>query len=156
MEAVKYKDRVYVPLIWVFSIVVPLLVGTLMNPRLGISVDWGFNPYILPRLNAIINSLVSVLLVMGLVFIKQKKRVFHQRSMMSAFVLSAIFLVSYVMYHLAVGHTEFCSDSMGLKVFYYLILITHISLSVVIIPLASFSIFRALNERFDKHQKLAR
>lgn len=156
MESGKYKDKVYVPLIWVFSVVVPLVVGFLMNPRLGISIDWGFNPYILPKLNAGINSLVSIFLVMGIVFIKQKNRIWHQRSMVTAFTLSALFLVSYVMYHLAVGHTPYCADGLVPTPLYYVILISHVLLSVVIIPLASFSIFRALNERYDKHRKLAR
>lgn len=154
--AAKYNDRIYVPIIWVLSVVVPLVVGVLLNPRLELNIDWGFNPYILPRLNAGINSIVSILLLIGFLFIRNKKIDWHRRAMLTAFGFSAVFLVSYVMYHLAVGHTPYCEGGLVSKGFYYTVLISHILLSVTIIPLASFSIYRGLNERFDKHRRLAR
>ncbi|MEL6674421.1 MAG: DUF420 domain-containing protein [Bacteroidota bacterium] len=156
MEQVKYNEKVYVPLIWGFSIVVPVVVGLLLNPRLDISIDWGFDPMILPAINASINSIVTVLLLLGFYFISRKQIVWHRRMMVGAFAMSAIFLVTYVMYHLSVGHRVYCDEGLVPKGVYYFTLISHILLSVTIIPLASFSIFRALNERFDRHRKLAR
>lgn len=156
MATVKNNERILVPVIWAVSIVVPLVVGVLLNPRLNLNIDWGFNPYLLPKLNAFINSCVSILLVLGFVFIKQKKIAWHRISMLTAFGFSAAFLVSYVMYHLAVGHTEYCEAGLVSSSVYYLVLISHIFLSATIIPLASFSIFRALSDRIDKHRKLAR
>ncbi|MEO0471243.1 MAG: DUF420 domain-containing protein [Bacteroidota bacterium] len=143
-------------LIWFFSIAVPIIVGILVNPRLHIKIDPGFDPFILPKLNATINSLVSICLVIGLVMIKRGQKEIHRRFMVSAFVLSAIFLVSYVLYHLSAGSQPYCADNLAPKWLYFVILFTHIPLSVFIIPLASFSIFRALSEQYDRHKKLAR
>jgi len=152
----RLNDRVYIPLIWAFSIIVPIVVGVLLTPGLLPPLQLGFSPYLLPKLNAIINSAVSIFLVMGIVFIKQKKITAHRSMMVSAFVFSAVFLVSYVLYHLSVGHTAYCEAGLVSNTLYYIVLISHVVLSVTIIPLASFSIYRAVNGRFEKHKKLAR
>ena len=154
--SVKYNPKVYVPLIWTLSIAVPLIVGVLLNPRLGIKLDFGFDASILSDIIAIINSAVSVLLIAGFYFIKQRNIKAHKTAMLTAFALSALFLVFYIMYHLAVGHRVYCEDGLVPKALYYFTLISHIGLSVFIIPLASFSIFRALSETYDRHRKLAR
>lgn len=149
------------PWIWAVSIVVPIVVGVLLNPRME-EVLPTFDASVvdaarkLPYVNATINSLVSICLVLGVVFIKQKKRKQHQAMMISAFALSAIFLVTYVTYHIVVGHVPYCEGNLVPSVVYYTVLITHIVLSVSIIPLASFSIYRALNGTFERHKKLAR
>lgn len=150
------NDRLYVPVIWVFSIIVPVLVGILLTPGLVPPLKLGFDPYVLPKLNAAINSLVSICLIVGIIMIKRRQIQFHRAMMLSAFGLSAIFLISYVLYHLSVGHTPYCADGLVPNGVYYFTLITHILLSVTIIPLASFSIYRALSERFDRHKKIAR
>lgn len=159
-EAGKLNAKKIVPWIWVASIAVPLVVGVLLNPKMEglIPFSEGFveGARNLPYVNATINSLVSILLVVGFLFIKQKKRGQHQIAMISAFTLSAIFLLTYVTYHLAVGHVGHCEANLAPKWLYLTILISHIGLSVSIIPLASFSIFRALNETYDRHRKLAR
>lgn len=152
----KYNPKLYVPLIWTLSIAVPVVVGILVNPRLNIHLDFGFEARILSDIIAIINSLVSVLLVAGLVFIKQRNIKAHRISMLTAFGLSALFLVVYIMYHLSVGHRVYCEDGLVPKALYYFTLISHIGLSVFIIPLASFSIFRGLSEQYDKHRKIAK
>ncbi|MEL6193975.1 MAG: DUF420 domain-containing protein [Bacteroidota bacterium] len=156
MAEERLNSKVYVPVIWVASVAVPIVVGILMTPGLLPPLKLGFDPYILPKLNAIINSMVSVLLVAGVVLIKQKRKEAHKAVMLSAFGLSALFLVSYVLYHLSVGHTVYCEDGIVPKPVYLVILLSHILLSVTIIPLASFTIYRGLNEKFDKHMKLAR
>jgi len=156
----RLNSKKWVPAIWVASIAVPVVVGVLLNPN--ISALFAFAPETvawarkLPYVNATLNSLVSICLILGLTFIKQGNRKVHQAFMMSAFVLSAIFLVVYVTYHIVVGHVPYCEANLAPKWLYYTILITHIGLSVTIIPLASFSIFRALNETYDRHKKLAR
>ncbi|MEM7654648.1 MAG: DUF420 domain-containing protein [Bacteroidota bacterium] len=154
-ETFQKKEPLYTRLIWVVSIVVPVLVAILLNPRLEVRLDLGFSPYILPAINAGINSVVSVLLVLGLVFIKRKQIRYHRLSMLGAFGLSAIFLVLYVLYHLSVGHTPYCGEG-GVKTLYFILLFSHIGLSSIIVPLACFSIFRALSERYDKHRKIAK
>lgn len=155
-SSLKYNPKLYIPLIWTFSIAVPLLVGILLNPRLGIHLDLGFDASVLSDLIAIINSTVAVLLMAGFYFIKQRNIKLHRASMLAAFGLSALFLVIYILYHLTVGHRVYCEAGMVPKAVYYFTLISHIGLSVFIIPLASFSIFRALSENYDKHRKLAR
>ncbi|MEL7531302.1 MAG: DUF420 domain-containing protein [Bacteroidota bacterium] len=76
--------------------------------------------------------------------------------MLSAFSLSAFFLISYVLYHLAVGHVKYCDDGLVPATLYYVILISHIGLSAAIVPLATFSVYRGLSERYDKHRKIAK
>ena len=152
---VKYNDKVFLPLIWVVSIVVPILVGILMTPGLIPKLGLSFQS-VLPKINAGINSTVSVLLVLGIVFIKQGKKELHKRMMLSAFTLSALFLVVYVLYDLSAGQRPFCEESWVSAPVYYTILVSLVFLSVTIIPLASFSIYRALNENFTKHKRMAR
>lgn len=154
--SVKYNPKLYVPLIWTLSIAVPLIVGTLVNPSLNIQLDLGFDASILSDIIASINSLVSILLIAGLYFIKQRNIKMHRASMLTAFGLSALFLVVYILYHLSVGHRVYCEDGLVPKALYYFTLISHIGLSVFIIPLASFSIFRALSETYDRHRKIAK
>ena len=144
-------------IIWTASIVVPLLVAILLNPRgPKISLGADFDTYIFPKINAAINSMVSILLVIGLVFIKQKKVKAHRNTMIAAFTLSALFLVSYVLYHVSTPHTGWCEASPIGKGPYLIILASHIILSVFIVPLASFSIFFGINELYQKHKRLVR
>ncbi len=157
----KFTGKNYVRWIWAASILVPIVVGVLLNPRVedmmpefSESVVNGARK--LPYVNATFNSLVSICLVLGVVFISRKDRRKHQIMMLSAFTLSAFFLVTYVSYHVVVGHVPYCEGNLVPKGIYYSVLISHIFLSVSIIPLASFSIYRALNETFDRHKKLAR
>ncbi len=152
----KFDDKRYVPLIWTVSIAVPLLVAIMMTPDLLPKISLGFDPFILSALNAGINSIVSVLLVLGFVFIKQRKIKQHRMMMLSAFSLSAFFLISYVLYHLAVGHVKYCDDGLIPAAAYYTILISHIVLSAAIVPLATFSVYRGLSERYDRHRKIAK
>lgn len=157
----KLNSKKYIPWIWVVSIVIPVAVGILLNPRME-EILPEFNPDLvsmarnLPYVNATINSLVSICLILGLAFIKQGKRRQHQVMMIGAFALSALFLITYVTYHIVVGHVPYCENNLVPSTVYYIVLPTHIFLSVFIVPLASFSIFRALNETFDRHRRLAR
>ncbi len=159
-EEGKLNSKKIVPWIWVASIAVPLVVGVLLNPRMEglLPFPESFVEFArdLPFVNATINSLVSMLLIVGIILIQNGRRKQHQIVMVSSFALSAIFLITYVTYHLAVGHVGHCEANLAPKWLYFTILITHIGLSVTIIPLASFSIFRALNETYDRHKKLAR
>jgi putative membrane protein len=143
------------PWIWVVSIAVPLVVALLLNPAIE-KIDLGFNTYIFPRINASINSVVSILLLVGLVLIKQKNITRHKQVMITAFGLSALFLVSYVLYHVSTPRTDFCDLSPVGQTFYRIILFSHIILSVFIIPLASFAIFHGLRVDYEKHKRLVK
>lgn len=152
----KFNDKRYVPIIWTLSIAIPLVIAILMTPDLLPKIELGFDPFILSGLNAAINSIVSVLLILGFVFIKQRKIKQHRAMMLSAYILSSVFLVSYILYHLSVGHVPYCEAGLVPATVYYVILITHIVLSATIVPLSTFSIYRALSERYDKHRKIAK
>lgn len=115
----------------------------------------------LPAVNASLNGLSAVFLTLGFIFIRQKKIAAHRFCMISAFCVSAIFLVCYLTYHtyLAVvlhkGPTRFL-DPLWFRPIYLAILGTHTILAMVIVPLILITITRALRERFDKHKKIAR
>jgi len=109
----------------------------------------------LPTLNASINAAVSLLLILGVFFIKQGNRRAHQFAMTSAIVLSALFLISYVLYHTTHESTSYGGEGL-IRYVYFFILLTHIVLAIVIVPLVLISFSRALSERFDQHKKIAR
>jgi putative membrane protein len=144
------------PWIWVVSFIVPIVVSTIENPKFTYTIDLGFNPYILPAINAGINSIVSLLLLVGLILIKQRKIELHRKVMVAAFIFSALFLVSYILFHIASPQTLYCDDSPVSKPTYFFILFSHIILSVSIVPLASFSIFYALRIDYEKHKRLVK
>ena len=154
MSTLKSNDRLYVPLIGTLSVLVPLVVAFLIfgyKPNADIFGDVSF----LPTLNAIINSTVSVLLVVGLILIKRKQIKLHRFVMLAAFVLSTLFLVSYIIYHYGAESVPYQGEGAA-KVIYLIILGTHILLSMIVLPLAFFSIYRGLTSQLVKHKKITR
>ncbi|MEN3041007.1 MAG: DUF420 domain-containing protein [Bacteroidia bacterium] len=139
-------------LIWVVSIAIPLVVVILLSlPRVDIGIDTSF----IPRLNALINTSVSILLIVGYFLIRRKQVALHRKVMLVALGLSILFLVSYVLYHLT--HEEVRFGGTGwIKTVYLFILISHIGLSVFVVPLALFTIYPALLSRYHDHRRLAR
>lgn len=114
-----------------------------------------FNPKILPKFHALINFTVSILLIASFYFIKNKKVNAHRVCNVSALVLSALFLVSYVTYHTFSESTKFGGEG-AIKYVYYFILITHIILAAIILPIILFTFMRAFMGQFDKHRKIAK
>ncbi|MBL7684202.1 MAG: DUF420 domain-containing protein [Flavipsychrobacter sp.] len=123
--------------------------------RVKLEADLGFDIHIFALINAIINSTVSILLVAGLMAVKQKNYVRHKNIMMSAIVLSVLFLVSYIAHHLLSGDTKFGGEG-TIRLVYFIILITHIFLAAVILPFILFTAYRSLTGEYEKHKKLAR
>ena len=109
----------------------------------------------LPSLNAILNSLSAILLITGYIFIRRGKIRFHRICMISAFITSILFLISYLVYHFHVGSVPFKGQG-GIRLVYFTILITHTILATVVVPLALVTLFRAFKERFDGHRRIAR
>lgn len=156
-----------VPII-IVSIAIPLAVAfIIMIPQA--KVDLGFNTKALPLFHALLNSTTAILLLASLYFIKNKWIRAHKTANLTAVVLSAIFLISYVIYHSAnpsvkygdINHDGILSDdeklrSGSLRYIYYFILSSHIILSGIIIPFVLFTLQRAFQERFDRHKRLAR
>ena len=109
----------------------------------------------LPALNATLNGIAAILLVTGYLFIKQGRQRQHQWCMVGALTTSALFLVSYVTYHLHAGSRPFPGQG-SIRVVYFAILITHVILAAVIVPLALLTAVRGLRSQFDKHVRIAR
>jgi len=109
----------------------------------------------LPALNATLNGVAAVFLLAGYSFIKHRRIGAHRACMLSAFAASALFLVSYVIYHANAGSKPF-SGTGGARVVYFVILITHVVLAAAILPMAIVTLSRALRARFDLHVRIAR
>ena len=141
---------------WLITIVsaVIFLVIVFLS-RIQIPVPGDFDPHIFARINAIINTTVSILLVLGLVAIKGRKYRLHKRFMIAAMLLSMLFLVSYIAHHLFAGDTRFGGEG-SIRYVYYFILITHIILAAIILPFILFTTYRALIAEWPRHRKIAR
>jgi putative membrane protein len=154
-------------IIWIVSVVVFAAVAFLAKFKLNISM--GFNVHVFAMFNALINSMVAVLLIAGLVTVKQKNYALHKKIMLTAIVLSVLFLVSYICHHLLAGDTKFGDSNHDgvlsaeeklaagkLRITYYIILITHIPLAAIILPFILFTAYRALIGEYEQHKKLTR
>jgi putative membrane protein len=140
----------YQKLIIALSIVIPLTVAILFKVKIE-----GFDFSFLPPIYASINGVTSILLLLALIAIKNGNRRVHETIMKVCIALSAAFLVMYVAYHMTSDPTAFGGDGF-VKYSYYFILITHIILSIAVIPLVMFTFVRALSQNFDRHRKLAK
>lgn len=150
MTAKTEIEKKYKPWIVVLSIVIPIAVALLFTFKID-----GYDTSFLPPIYATMNAVTAVLLVMGVVAIKNGKKQTHQKLMTSAIVFSALFLVLYVAYHITSDHTSFGGEG-WVRTVYFVLLISHIALSVGIIPLVLVTYVRALAERFDRHKKIAK
>lgn len=140
--------------ITIISIAVPLVVLALFYLKPP-QVEVGFDLHILPAFHAALNFTTAVMLLTGYVFIRRGQRKVHQYAMMTAFVLSSVFLISYVTYHTFTEPTRFGGEGI-LKGIYYFILITHIILATAVLPMVLFSLTYGLQNRFDKHRRVAK
>ena len=136
-----------------FSVVVFLIIAAL--GRVHLQVDLGFDVHVFALANAVINSIVAVLLVAALVVVKKGNYELHKKIMLLAMVLSILFLVSYICHHLFAGDTKFGGTG-GLKTFYYIILLTHIPLAGIILPFILFTAYRGLVGAYPRHKKIAK
>jgi putative membrane protein len=114
-----------------------------------------FDYTMLPTVNATLNGIATLFLAAGWRFIRRGDMRRHRFSMLAAFAASALFLVSYLVYHANVGSVPFRGQG-AIRVIYFVILITHIVLAALILPLALLTLSRALSKRFDRHRRIAR
>lgn len=140
-------------LIFTFSAIV--FAAVVLLGRIQLKVDLGFDVHVFAQVNAIINSLVALLLLGGLFSVKAKNYLLHKRLMLTAMLLSVLFLVSYIAHHLFAGETSFGGEG-TIRTVYYLILFTHIPLAGLILPFILFSAYRALIGEWVAHKKLVR
>lgn len=137
------------------SVLIPVVVALLFSVKLK---DFGYNVQplsFLPPIYATINGITAVVLVAGVLAIKNGKRKLHERLMTTAIALSVAFLVMYVAYHMTSDSTKFGGEG-SVRMVYFFILISHIILSIAVIPLVLITYVRALAERFDRHKKIAK
>jgi len=134
-----------------------------------LDINPGFDVHLFAKANAIINSLVAVLLVAALIVVKRKNFRLHKQIMLAAIFLSVLFLVSYIGHHLLAGETKFGDlDHNGLvsdeekalagnaRYLYYFLLLTHIPLAAIILPFILFTAYRAMTGQYEAHKKLVR
>tara|TARA_B100000795_G_scaffold69985_1_gene48834 strand:+ start:3475 stop:4053 length:579 start_codon:yes stop_codon:yes gene_type:complete len=151
--------------IWIVSIAIPVVVAVLFTVRIPGVERMGF----LPPIYATVNALTAIVLIMALIQIKKGNRKTHERFMKIAIGLSVLFLLMYVLYHMTSDSTKFGdtngdgllsdleSSALGaIKYVYYLLLFSHILLSVTVIPFVLVTYVRAINGDFKMHKKIAR
>jgi putative membrane protein len=151
MDSVALKERKFNRLITIVSIVVPVVVAILFGVKIPNVERLGF----LPPIYAGINGLTAVLLVIAVWAIKNGKRGLHQKLMTTCIGLSVIFLVLYILYHMTSESTTFGGEGV-IRYVYFFILISHIALSIIIIPLVLKTYARAYLGKFESHRKLAK
>tara|TARA_B100001142_G_scaffold328810_1_gene389960 strand:+ start:460 stop:993 length:534 start_codon:yes stop_codon:yes gene_type:complete len=152
----KEKDSLFIPLIIALSIIIPIAVALLMlfPETLHIeSKNIDFSS--LPFFHAILNGSTALLLFTGFVLIKNKHTKGHKISMMTAFIFSSIFLISYVISKLTNDPVPFKGEG-HIRTIYFFILISHIILSIPVLPLALFSIYRGLTGQISNHKKIVK
>jgi uncharacterized membrane protein YozB (DUF420 family) len=111
---------------------------------------------VLPAINAVLNATSAILVVTGLVLIKRGRKAAHIRAMATAVAVSTAFLVSYVTHKVMVGPKPFGHEGEAIRTVYFVILVSHTILAVVIVPLVIVTVVRALRNRLEAHKKIAR
>ncbi len=148
------KDKNLTLPITIVSIAIPLVVVVLFYLKPP-EVALGFDLHILPTFHASLNFSTALLLMLGYYFIRKNNKKAHQYSMMTAFGLSSIFLISYVIYHTFTEPTRFGGEGF-IKLVYYIVLISHILLAAIVLPMILFSISHGLQAKYDKHKRIAK
>jgi putative membrane protein len=145
------KSKTYNRLIIVVSVAIPIVVAILFTVKIPNATPLSF----LPPIYATINAITAVLLIFALRAIKSGKRLLHERMMKVCIGLSLVFLVMYIAYHMTSDPTPYGGEGLIAYV-YYFILISHIILSIVLIPMVLTSYVRAVQRQFDPHKKIAK
>ncbi|WP_296684600.1 DUF420 domain-containing protein [Flavobacterium sp.] len=148
-------DQKYNKLIVFVSVLIPVVVAVLFRVKLK---DFGFDVEplsFLPPIYATINGITAVVLVSAVLAIKKGNKELHQRLMTVAIALSLAFLVMYVAYHMTSDSTKFGGEGF-IRLVYFVLLISHILLSIAVIPLVLITYVRALAAKFDQHKKIAK
>ena len=151
--SIKKNDKIAKLFILTVSAVVFMAVVILKKVTLDINP--GFDVHIFATLNAVINSIVSILLIAAFTAVKKGNYLLHKKLMISSMVLSIIFLISYIAHHLLSGNTAYGAQGV-IRYFYFFILITHIFLAAVILPFILFTAYRGLVAEWPAHRKLAK
>tara|TARA_Y100001970_G_scaffold281029_1_gene390998 strand:- start:776 stop:1303 length:528 start_codon:yes stop_codon:yes gene_type:complete len=154
MNKIVPNDSFWLKIIYIISIVISLAVAFLiLGPRPD-GIEGAIDVSALPLVNATLNSLSAILLVIAFWLIKIKNIQFHKIAMLSAFATSSMFLVTYIIYHwFKAGPKVYIGE---FPTFYYIVLISHIILAVFILPMALITLYRGWNMQVSKHRKIAK
>jgi len=148
------KENFWLKIIYILSAVLSLAVAFLILGPRPEGIEGSIDVSSLPYVNALLNLITTILLIIGYNLIRQKKREKHRSVMLSAFFTSALFLVSYVVYHwFKSGPKPYTGD---LTFIYYPVLLTHIILAMSILPLAMISVYRGMVLQIQQHKKIAK
>lgn len=150
---IQKNDKKASIIIILFSVIV--FVAVVFLSQVKLEIDLPFNVHVFAKVNAVINSIVSFLLLVGLLAVKRGNYQLHKKVMMTSMVLSFLFLVSYICHHLLSDSTTFGGTG-SIRLFYFGILISHIFLAAVILPFILYTSYRALIAEWPAHRKLAR
>lgn len=144
------NEKKYNKLIVVLSVAIPIVVAVLFGVKIDLEL-----PVFLPPIYATTNAITAFVLVLAFIAIQNKKIKLHERLMKFAIILSVLFLVMYVLYHMTSDSTKFGGEGV-IKYVYYFILITHILMSIVVIPFVLITYVRAITNNIEKHKKIAK
>ena len=151
--ALQKNDKQAKWLIAIFSSVVFMVIVLL--GRIKLDLDLGFDIHIFAAMNAVINSMVAILLLAAFIAVRNKRYLLHKQIMIVSLVLSIIFLLSYIAHHLLSGDTQFGGQGV-IRIVYFVILISHIFLAAIILPFILFTAYRALVGEYATHKRIAR
>lgn len=168
MQSEKALDKKTLTIVWILSVIIPLAVAILIFMPTKISLEGGW-VYALPHINGTLNTITSVLLILGLIFIKKGRIEIHKRLMLTGFILGGLFLVSYVIYHASAPSTLYgdldgngvLSEAEAMAVsssrsVYLIILLSHILLAIIVVPLVLLALIYALKKSFVKHKRIVK
>ncbi|MEM9679394.1 MAG: DUF420 domain-containing protein [Bacteroidota bacterium] len=144
-NAKKYKKWIVI-----LSVAIPLVVAILFRVKINVEL-----PIFLPPIYATINAITAAILIIALIAIKNKKIKLHERLMKFAIILSVLFLVMYVAYHMTSDSTSYGGEG-TIRYIYLFVLLTHILLSIVIIPFVLITYVRAITNDIARHKKIAK
>lgn len=150
---IKKNDKLASQLIWIFSFVV--FVAVILLGRVKLEVELGFDVHVFAFINACINATVALSLIAALIAVKMRRYSLHRNLMITALLLSVLFLLSYIAHHLLAGETKFGGEG-TIRTAYYIILFTHIPLAGLILPFILFTAYRGLIGEWSAHRKLAK
>jgi len=144
------KTKKYNRWITFLSIAIPLLVAIMFGVKLDVTI-----PIFLPPIYATLNALTAIILIIAFWAVKNKKVKLHERLMKTALLCSVLFLLMYVAYHMTSDSTKY--EGVGvLRTVYFIVLISHILLSIIVIPFVLITFVRAITNNIELHKKIAR
>lgn len=149
-DQISIEEKKYNKWIITLSVIIPIVVATLF----GVKIDAEL-PVFLPPIYATINAITALVLIIAVWAIKNKKRKLHENLMKFAIVSSIVFLVMYMAHHMTSDSTKFVGEGV-IKYIYYFILLTHILLSIIIIPFVLITYVRAITNNIERHKKIAK